>query len=49
MNKYRKALVALGTAVIAIGAAFGLHISPELITGIEGIVGTILVYIVPNE
>ena len=48
MTKYNKALAALGTAIIAVAAAFGLHLSPELITGVEGIVGTVLVYLVPN-
>lgn len=48
MAKYKKAIVALGTAVLAVGAAFGFHISPEAIATVEGVVSTILVFFVPN-
>lgn len=49
MAKYQKALVALGTAVVAVAAAFGLNVSPEAVAAVEGIVSTILVFFVPNS
>lgn len=49
MGKYRKALYALGTAVVAVGAALGLHIDPAAVAAVEGVISTLLVYVVPND
>ncbi len=48
MAKYNKALVALGTAVVAVAAGLGFHIDPAAIAAVEGAVSTLLVFVVPN-
>lgn len=48
MAKYQKALVALGTAVVAVGAALGFHIDSAAVAAVEGAVSSILVFLVPN-
>lgn len=48
MSRYNKALVALGTAVVAVGAAIGFHIDPAAVAAVEGAVSTLLVFLVPN-
>lgn len=47
-TKYNKALVALGTAVVAVGAAIGFHIDPAAVAAVEGAISALLVFIVPN-
>jgi hypothetical protein len=49
MAKYNKALVAVGTAVVAVAAALGLHVDAAAVTAVEGAVASILVFLVPNE
>lgn len=48
MQRYNKALVALGTAVVAVAAALGFHVDPAAVAAVEGAVSTILVFFVPN-
>lgn len=48
MARYNKALVALGTAVVAVAAAIGLNIDPAAVVAVEGAVSTLLVFVVPN-
>lgn len=49
LSKYRKALVAVGGAVVAIGAAFGIPIDPVVVNSVVGTITALLVYIVPND
>lgn len=46
---YRKAIVAVVGAVVAVAAAFGLDVDPTLSQAIITIAMAILVYAVPNE
>jgi hypothetical protein len=48
LSKYNKALVAVGTAVVAVGAAIGFDISPVAVTAVEGAISAVLVFLVPN-
>ena len=48
MSKYSKAIVALGSAVIAVAPAFGLDVDPKAVLAVEGAVSALLVLIVPN-
>jgi hypothetical protein len=48
LSKYNKAVVALGTAVIAVGAAVGFNIDAAAVTAVEGAIAAILVLLVPN-
>ena len=48
MTKYNKAIVALGTAVLAVAAALGLDIDPKAVLAVEGAVSALLVLLVPN-
>lgn len=48
MARYNKALVAIGTAVLAVGAAFGLDIDPKAVLAVEGAISAVLVFVVPN-
>ena len=48
LSKYNKCLVALGTAVIAVGAAIGFHVDPAAVAAVEGAISSVLVLIVPN-
>lgn len=48
MEKYNKAIVAVGTAVIAVAAAIGFNVDPVTVTTIEGIISSVLVFLVPN-
>lgn len=48
MAKYNKALVALGTAVVAVAAALGFHVDPAAVTAVEGAISAVLVFLVPN-
>lgn len=48
MAKYNKALVAVGTAVVAVAAALGLHVDTAAVAAVEGAVTSILVFLVPN-
>jgi hypothetical protein len=49
LSKYRKAISALGVAVVAIAAAAGLHVDPSVVTAVGGALSALLVYIVPNS
>ena len=53
MKQYRKAIAAALTGVVAIVALFvpGIKdtLTPEAITAIAGVGGTLLVYLVPND
>jgi hypothetical protein len=49
MTKYNKALVAIGTAVVAVGVALGFHVDPAAVTAVEGAISSILVFLIPNE
>lgn len=48
MDRYRKALVSVVGAGVAILAAYGIPVEPELSTAIVTLVTALLVYIVPN-
>ena len=48
MAKYNKALVALGTAVVAVATAIGFHVDPAAVAAVEGAISTLLVFLVPN-
>lgn len=48
MSKYAKALVALGTAVVAVGAALGFNIDETAVLAVEGAISAVLVFVVPN-
>lgn len=48
LSRYNKALVALGTAVVAVGAAIGFNIDPVAVAAVEGAIGAVLVLVVPN-
>lgn len=48
MARYNKALVALGTAVVAVAAALGLHVDAAAVAAVEGAISTLLVFVVPN-
>jgi hypothetical protein len=48
LKKYNKAIAAVGSAVVAVAAVAGFHIDPTVVTTIEGVLGSLLVYIVPN-
>jgi hypothetical protein len=49
ITAYNKALVATGTAVVAVGIALGFHVDPAAVTAVEGAIASILVFIVPNK
>jgi hypothetical protein len=49
VTKYDKALVAIGTAVVAVGVALGFNIDPAVVATIEGVISSILVFVVPNK
>lgn len=44
----RKALVALGGAVIAVAAVVGTNIDPTAVTAVVGGITSVLVYLWPN-
>lgn len=48
MSRYNKALVALGTAVVAVAAAVGYNIDETAVAAVEGAISTFLVFVVPN-
>lgn len=48
MARYNKALVALGTAGVAVAAALGFHVDPAAVAAVEGAISTLLVFVVPN-
>jgi hypothetical protein len=48
ISRYNKAIVAVGTAVGAVGAAIGFDISPVAVASVEGAIGAVLVLLVPN-
>ena len=49
MSKYRKALVAVGGAVVAVAGALGTQIDPAVVTSVVGAITAVLVLVVPNE
>ena len=49
MAKYQKALVAVGTSVVAVAAAAGFSIDPVAVASVEGAITSLLVFLVPNE
>ena len=52
MGNYSKAIVAFLGAAATLAAAFGLNVdwaTPELISGVGGLITAVLVYIVPNK
>ena len=49
MNKYRKAVVAVVGAVVAVAAAAGTEIDPEVANAVVGVLTALLVYVVPND
>lgn len=48
MSRYNKALVALGTAVVAVATAIGFSVDPTAVAAVEGAISTLLVFVVPN-
>lgn len=48
-TQYDKALVAIGTAVVALAVALGFHVDPAAVTAVEGAIASILVLLVPNK
>lgn len=48
MTRYNKALVALGTAVVAVATALGFHVDPVAVAAVEGAIASLLVLLVPN-
>lgn len=46
---YRKAIVAVAGAVVAIAAALGTDIDPEVTQSVIALATALLVYLVPNE
>lgn len=48
ISKYRKALAAAGSAVVAVAAVFGLKLDPAVVSTVEGVIATVLVYVLPN-
>lgn len=49
MEKYSKAIVAVGTAVVAVAATLGFNLDPTVVTAVEGAITALLVYVVPNK
>lgn len=49
MEKYRKAVVAVVGAAVAVLAVVGVDVSEALSTSVVGVVTGLLVYLVPNE
>lgn len=49
VTQYDKALVAIGTAVVAVGVALGFHVDPAAVTAVEGAIASLLVFLVPNK
>lgn len=48
IQKYNKALIAIGGAVVAVAAVLGTSIDPTLVNAIVGAIASILVFVVPN-
>lgn len=49
MNKYRKAIIAVVGAVVAILHASGVEVAEDVSESIIALVTALLVYIVPND
>ena len=52
MTAYNKAIVAFLGAAVTLAAAFGVSVdwaTPELISGVGGLITAVLVYLVPNK
>lgn len=51
-TEFNKAVVALLGSILTIAATFGLKVdwaTPEMISGIGGLITALLVYLVPNK
>ena len=44
----RKALIAVGGAVVAVAAALGTEIDPAVVNAVVGAITALLVYLTPN-
>jgi hypothetical protein len=49
ITAYNKALVAIGTAAVAVAVALGFHVDPAAVTAVEGAIASLLVFFVPNK
>lgn len=49
VTAYDKAIVAVGTAVVAVAVALGFHVDPAAVAAVEGAISSILVLLVPNK
>lgn len=49
LGNIRKALVAVGGAVVAIAGVLGTNIDPGVVEGVVGGITSILVFVVPND
>ena len=49
MNRYKKAIVAVVGAVVAILAVAGINVEPEVSTAVITLITSLLVYAVPNN
>ena len=49
ISKIRKALVAVGGAVVAVAGVLGTNIDPSVVSSVVGVITSILVYVVPND
>lgn len=49
MSKYRKAVVAVVGAAVAIAAVFGVNVPEDVAATVVSVVTAILVYAVPND
>lgn len=49
LTKFNKAIAAVAVAVLAVGAAVGFHIDPTAVAAVQGAIGAIIVFLVPNS
>lgn len=49
VGKIRKALIAVGGAVVAVAGVLGTNIDPTVVTGVVGGITSVFVFIFPND